>query len=200
MLADQAAPPRRYPTEADRAELGLAALPPEVEALLLAEGAPPRLVAHLTLVHDVALRLVAGVAKAWPRLSFDKEAVAFGAATHDIGKARHPNELSGPGHEHEAAGERLLLEHGFPVTRARFARTHGEPPAGLPLEDLLVVLADTAWKAKRSKEFDDRLVAVIADASRAPAWDVFMRLDGLLSKVAKGADDRLAWQGAFSVA
>lgn len=77
MLADQASTLRRYPTDAGRAELGLTALLPSVEALLFSENAPPRLVAHLTLVHDVALRLVAGVAKAWPRLSFDKEAVAW---------------------------------------------------------------------------------------------------------------------------
>jgi len=39
-----------------------------------------------------------------PALSFDADAVAFGAATHDIGKARHLEELTVPGVRHEAAG------------------------------------------------------------------------------------------------
>lgn len=186
-----------WPTEAQRDELGLAALPPLALQLLEAERAPPRLVAHLTLVHDVALRLVAAVGKAWPTLAIDKEAVAFGAATHDIGKARHPTELSVPGREHEAAGEQLLLEHGVPPSRARFARTHGEDAAALALEDMLVVLADTAWKAKRVRAADDRFVALVATATSAPTWDVFMRLDGVATRLAKNASARLDWQATF---
>ena len=36
----------------------------------------------------------------------------FGAATHDIGKCVHPNELYEEGYKHEAAGKSLLLSHG----------------------------------------------------------------------------------------
>jgi hypothetical protein len=60
----------------------------------------------------------------WPQLSFDADAVSYGAATHDVGKALYPNELTGPGNQHESAGYRLLLDHGAPERRARFARTH----------------------------------------------------------------------------
>ncbi|MEZ0114050.1 hypothetical protein ABH920_008084 [Catenulispora sp. EB89] len=67
----------------------------------------PKTVAHLRAVHDVAARLVAWAAERG--LPVDAEAVLFGAATHDIGKALHPAELSGPGSEHEAAGRDLLL-------------------------------------------------------------------------------------------
>ena len=44
----------------------------------------------------------------WPVLSVDHEAVLYGAATHDIGKVLHPNELDGPGNEHEKDGPALL--------------------------------------------------------------------------------------------
>ena len=146
-----------FPTEDDRAELHLAALPPAVSALLEREGASPRLVAHLTLVHDVSFRLLRRLRKSWPQLVVDVDAVAFGAATHDIGKARHPVELLEPGKLHEADGERLLLEQGTSPALARFARTHGawEEAVTLSLEDLLVVVADTAWKARRAKALDD---------------------------------------------
>ena len=189
-----------FPTEADRAELQLPTLPPAVLALLGREAAPPRLVAHLTLVHDVCLRLLRQLKKTWPKLVFDGHSVAFGAATHDIGKARHPLELAEPGKLHEAEGERLLLEHGTSPALARFARTHGaSEPLALPLEDLLVVVADTVWKAKRTKALDDAVAAAIGVQTGAPAWDVFMKLDGLLERIAASADDRLEWQGRFSV-
>ena len=82
--------PDGWPSESRRAELRLSPLPPLALQILEHEQAVPRLVAHLTLVHDVAIRLVAAVSKAWPSVSFDKESVLFGAATHDIGKALRP--------------------------------------------------------------------------------------------------------------
>jgi hypothetical protein len=67
-----------------------------VAALLAAVAAPPRLVANLRLVHDTALLLLDGLAHAFPTLTFDRAAVLFGAATHDIGKSVHISELSAP--------------------------------------------------------------------------------------------------------
>lgn len=186
------------PTPEDLDEASLPALPARVVALLQAEHAPPRLWAHLAIVHGVAIRLIADVRRAWPKLAFDADAVAFGAATHDIGKARHPEELSVPGVQHEAAGLALLLEHGVAPTLARFAESHGQRAATLAIEDLLVITADTVWKAKRSKELDDLVVKAIAEATKRPAWDVFMRLDALLARIAADADERLEWQGRFS--
>ncbi|WP_179855200.1 hypothetical protein [Paractinoplanes atraurantiacus] len=58
-------------------------LPAEPAALLDELGAPPRLVAHLRLVHD-------------------------------------PEELSVPGHRHEAAGHQLFLARGTAENKARF--------------------------------------------------------------------------------
>lgn len=68
-------------------------------------------------------------------MAFDRGAVLYGAASHDIGKVIHVGELTGPGSKHEGAGYALLIAHGVPPQMARFARTHGSwtaadtPPA-----------------------------------------------------------------------
>src|SRR5579859_5702818 len=98
--------------------MNVAPLPPEVVTLLDKLNAPPRLIAHLTLVHDVARSLTARLDMAWPALVYDHESVWMGAALHDIGKVNHPEELTQPGHAHELAGEALLRERGFPCTLA----------------------------------------------------------------------------------
>ncbi|MFD7454334.1 hypothetical protein [Kitasatospora sp. NPDC059827] len=69
-------------------------LPTDVAELLRSVDAPPRLVAHLALVHQVAEQVVEFCAA--EGLAFDHHAVRYGAATHDIGKVVHPEELSGP--------------------------------------------------------------------------------------------------------
>jgi hypothetical protein len=189
----------RAPTAEDRADLDLAPLPPLVIEILEAEGAPPRLFAHLTLVHDVARRLLPRVAKAWPTLAIDVDAIAFGAASHDLGKARFTAELSGPGSAHEAEGERMLLSRGVPAAWARFARTHGADRAGLDVEELLVVLADTCWKGRRDRAVEDAVVARIAAATGQGTWQVFMTLDRIVEGITRDADARLEWQGRFPV-
>ncbi|GGY93395.1 phosphohydrolase [Streptomyces olivaceoviridis] len=169
---------------------------PERAALLLEQvDAPPRLVAHLRAVHDVAAQLLAWVRPRCPRLEPDAEAVLFGAATHDIGKVPHPAELSGPGARHEAAGRELLLEHGVPAGLARFAGTHASWTApGTGVEDLLVSLADKVWRNKRVPELEDLVVARLAEAGGGPAWQWFMELDEALTAVGEDADRRLAYQ------
>jgi hypothetical protein len=82
-------------------QLNLQPLPPDAVALLQRLHAPPRLVAHGAVVHDVALRLVDALATRWPTVAIDRDSVAFGAAIHDIGKVQYPEELTGPGHHHE---------------------------------------------------------------------------------------------------
>jgi len=49
------------------------------------------------LVHDVAAQLTAALQQRHPKLIFDRSAVLYGAATHDIGKVVHPTELTGQG-------------------------------------------------------------------------------------------------------
>ncbi|WP_030714717.1 HD domain-containing protein [Streptomyces sp. NRRL F-2580] len=175
-------------------------LPPTVSGLLRTLAAPPRLAAHLRLVHDVAYELADWWAGHCPGLAFDREAVLFGAATHDIGKTVHPAELSGPGAEHEPAGRALLLAHGFTEGRARFAATHatwGED--GVTIEELLVSLADKVWKGKRVQDLEDLVVDRLAAATGAERWAAYLELDGVLGRIAEGADERLDFQAAFPV-
>jgi putative nucleotidyltransferase with HDIG domain len=168
-------------------------LPPKAENLLVVNSVPPRLAAHLRLVHDVAYQLAA-----WIPVSIDAEAALFGAATHDLGKTLHPNELSGPGHEHEEAGYQQLKSHGVDDRFARFARTHASwATMPVELEDLLVSLADKVWKAKRVQDLEEMVVARLA--GDRPTWEVFMELDDELTRIAAGADDRLAFQSIYPV-
>ena len=174
-------------------------LPAAVAELLRAVGAPPRLVAHLRAVHDVAAQLVDWVCAHRPELAVDREAVLFGAATHDVGKTLHPAELSGPGSRHEEAGRDLLLTHGVPPGLARFAAGHATWDAATGLEDLLVSVADKVWKNKRVPDLEDLLVAALSRAGGHPPWEEFLALDEFLTHVGEDADRRLAWQGAHSV-
>ncbi|MEU5039477.1 HD domain-containing protein [Streptomyces griseorubiginosus] len=135
-----------------------------------------------------------------PSLQVDREAVLFGAATHDIGKTAHLGELLGPGSAHEEAGRRLLLAHGVAPGLARFAATHATwtlPDVGL--EDLLVSLADKIWKNKRVPELEDLVVRRLAEASGRTVWEEFLDLDDALTAVGEAAEERLAFQTAHPV-
>lgn len=190
----------RFPRPSDHAALGLLALPADVVQLCLLHQARPRLVAHLTLVHDVAAQLVDKVASTWPGLRFEADAVLFGAATHDIGKALVPSELVQPGSEHEAKGRDLLRGAGVPDHLARFATTHASWSVDehVDIEDLLVALADKVWKGKRDDELERRVVARIAGATGMESWEVFAELDGVLEELSTQADERLRWQAQFT--
>lgn len=175
-------------------------LPPSVAQLLAELAAPPRLVAHLRAVHEVAAQLVEWAGGHCPELAVDREAVLFGAATHDIGKVLHPEELSGPGARHEEAGRELLLARGVPAALARFAGGHATWDApGAGVEDLLVSLADKVWKNKRVPGLEDLVVAELARAGGRPVWEEFLALDTFLTGVGEDADRRLAWQAAHPV-
>lgn len=175
-------------------------LPVAAEELLGRVQAPPRLVAHLRLVHDVAWQVTGRLAADHPELVFDREAVLFGAATHDIGKVRHPAELSRPGRLHEPAGRELLLELGVPQRLARFAGSHGSWTAdGVAVEDLLVSVADKVWKGHRVTGLEQLVVDRLAAACGLEPWAAFLALDDLLEAVAATADARLAYQNGFSV-
>jgi len=176
-----------------------APLPERVVALLIEADATARLVAHLRLVHDVALRLLDGLSRAWPDLRVDSEAVLFGAATHDIGKAVQPNELYEPGAMHEVIGRRMLIDSGVEERLARFAETHAKWKTSddCTLEDLLVALADTCWKGKRSERLDGLVCEKILGQIGGERWEVFATLDALIDDLAMGGDQRLAWQSRY---
>lgn len=179
--------------------LRLQPLPSLAQALLEQHSASPRLIAHLTLTHDVAARLVTGIRKRWPHLPLDAEAVRFGAAAHDLGKVTYPEELRQPGNRHEIAGEQLLLAAGIRPELARFCRTHGQWRDESPLEDLLVALADKVWKGKRDEPLEQAILAQITRRTGEEPWTVFLALDDLLAQLAAGAEERLSWQRSHPV-
>jgi hypothetical protein len=177
----------------------LAELPVTVRELFARIDAPPRLVAHLTLVHDVAVRIVTALEVALPNLLLSKSRIAFGAATHDIGKAVHREELTGSGHEHERAGYELLLKFGVSEQDARFTLTHADLTLAIvDLSDVIVALADKCWKGKRDESVETRVCAEIAGATGLALWEVTSRVDEIVTDIAAQADDGLAWQGRFS--
>ncbi|MFJ5922679.1 HD domain-containing protein [Kitasatospora sp. NPDC092948] len=185
------------PAVTEHDDLRLCPLPDEVTSLLAELAAPPRLVAHLRLVHDVAVRLTDRLAASCPGLSFDRAAVLFGAATHDIGKAVHRAELSAPGSAHEPAGRELLLAAGVAPRLARFAAGHATWGPDTGVEDLLVSLADKVWKNKRLPELEDLLVTALVRAGGGERWEAFLALDELLTEIGDGAEQRLAYQSLF---
>ena len=173
-------------------------LPPEAARLLADTRAPARLVAHLTLVHDVAATVIVRLDVTWLGLAFDRAIVRLGAALHDIGKLVHPEELTRPGHAHEATGAALLRQRGFPDAVARGARTHARwaeerDPA---LQDLLVALADSLWRGRRDDALETAICANIAQRTGQEPWVTFAALDEIAVAIAAGADARLAWQNA----
>lgn len=176
-------------------------LPPEAQAALAKYAAPPRLIAHLIVVHDVAVRLIEYLAIAWPELAYSQQDVLLGAATHDIGKVVYPDELTGPGARHEEVGPQLLLESDFTANSARFARTHSrwQQDASVQLEDVLVAFSDTIWKGKRDTILEQALVSYIASQSQEEVWKVYIKLDEIADELAQGAHERILWQGEHAL-
>lgn len=157
-------------------------------------NAPPLLVRHLILVHSAAVELLDRLAESFPGLPINRESVLFGAATHDLGKVKNPNELSGPGNRHETDGPKLLEQHGVPPRKARFARTHGRWLEIDDLEDLFVSLADSLWCGRRHEALETKVATLLATASGREQWEAWATLDSLCEKIASTADQRLAWQ------
>ncbi|HKC73197.1 MAG TPA: HD domain-containing protein [Chloroflexota bacterium] len=175
-------------------------LPPVVVELLRGLDASPRLLAHLVLVHDVAARLLEALAETWPHLPIDAGAVLLGAATHDIGKVRVPEEVTSPGTTHAVLGQQVLEAHGFSTELARYARTHetwAEEPDVAP-EDLLVALSDYLWRGKRDSALEGAVTAWIADAVSAAPWVVFLDFDDIATDLAQDAPRRLHWLAQFT--
>jgi hypothetical protein len=184
----------------DHTDPALRPLPDDVAGLLLELDAPPRLGAHLRAVHDVACRLVDAITEHWPELVLDAAAVRYGAAVHDIGKVRHPAELSGPGSEHERTGYELLLARGVDEPSARFARTHAAwTGPGIRTEDLVVSVADKIWKARRVPDLEQLLLTRLAAAAGVPAWEAFLTFDDVLTALAADAPGRLEVQARYPI-
>ena len=173
-------------------------LPASARELLIRLDAPPRLAAHLRAVHDVAAQLLDWLAARCPGVTVDAATVLMGSALHDIGKVVHSSELSGPGSAHEAAGYELLRAHDVPEEVARIARDHADwRRDDLPLEALIVSLADKAWKDQRVVDLEQRVVERITAATGEAPWRVFADLDDVLTRIGEDAPRRLAYQSRY---
>ncbi len=158
---------------------------------LASRGAHPWLVRHHELVLEAAEEMVEGLRRLL-RIRFDADHVVLGAAVHDAGKIEHPSEMRAPGHEHERAGEQMLLRSGFPAHIARVCVTHAawsEPRA--TLEDRLIALADKLWKGKRDADLESAIMQELADRLGQPSWAIFDAFDGLCELVADNGPERL---------
>ncbi len=163
----------------------------DAQRLLRDLGAPPRLVRHAALVSEAADLLLVALRR--QAVSVDETFVRAGVVLHDVGKALHPDELSGPGSHHEAAGERLLLDRGVDPRLARVCRSHAQwatPDASL--EELVIALADKLWKGVRRADLEELLIERAARAAKRDRWDVFIPLDAAFEAIAARGADRLA--------
>jgi putative nucleotidyltransferase with HDIG domain len=177
-------------------------LPPEVVCICERLSAPPRLIAHLLLVHDAACTLIDRIAVEFPEAHFNPDLVRFGAAVHDIGKTLHPDELTESGkHNHQRAGFELLQSLGITKERARFAWTHSNwtDSQQITLEDLLVALADKSWKGKRIGALESLTADLLSSATARPKRDCYAKLDEIIRSLSQHADKKLAWQSSFPV-
>lgn len=178
---------------------GYRVLPREADELCERASAPPRLMAHLVLVHDAACILIEKLDAAFPGLVYSRELVRFGAATHDIGKSIDTNELLESGHQHQAHGMALLESFGVTRERARFAFTHGnwDQPGNDSLEDLLVALADKCWRGKRNEKLEATLAERLSFSLGETPGSCYAKLNEILASFAPDTEAKLAWQGGF---
>lgn len=175
-------------------------LPSCVQALLQKVQAPPRLVAHLILVHHVAVQIVEKLRELWPPLQYDQEAVLVGAATHDMGKVLYPKECVEVGEKHEREGAALLEKYGFPQRYIHFTWTHAHwDQLDVSLEDLLVGWADKLWKGKRVEDLEEKVVDFLVEQLPEERWSIFMKMDEMATQIAMDAEERLLWQSLHPV-
>ncbi|HEU4835063.1 MAG TPA: HD domain-containing protein [Pyrinomonadaceae bacterium] len=163
----------------------------EALALLCEVGAPPRLYRHAELVGEAADLLLAGLKRFGVQI--DEDYVRVGVVLHDAGKSLHTSELFGPGNNHEADGERLLLSHGATPEVARVCRSHAQwDTVAETLEELLIALSDKLWKGVRVAKLEELVIDRLAESLQKDRWDCFTELDILFEDVAETADGRLA--------
>ena len=115
-------------------------------------------------------------------------------------RCRTPRSCPVPVRPTNRRGTRCSIGRGVPEDRARFARTHGSwNEAGITVEDLLVSLADKVWKAKRVTDLEALVIEWLSAASGTAAWQSFVDLDDILTPLAAGAEQRLAFQFAYPI-
>ncbi|MEI8257972.1 MAG: HD domain-containing protein [Deltaproteobacteria bacterium] len=165
--------------------------PSDAFDLLRVLGAPPRLITHVRLVVEAGDLLLVALARLG--VALDADFVRTGIAVHDVGKVRHPEELTGQGNRHEPAGEQLLLERGVDPRLARVCRSHARwaSIADCSLEELVIALADKLWKGVRSPRLEERVIDEVAARLGRERWDVFVANDDAFESIAAAGTERL---------
>lgn len=164
----------------------------KIEALELLGrlSAPPRLVRHVELVGEAADAL-RGALRGLD-VAVDEGFVRAAVVLHDVGKVVHPGELDGPGGQHEAAGEALLLAEGVTPALARICVTHAAwHREDVSLEERVVALADKLWKGVRKARLETMVIDMVAERLGVDRWDVFTDLDTVFEEIAAGGAERL---------
>lgn len=152
--------------------------------------APSHLLTHVTLVGEAADLLINKCEQLL--LKIDPEFVRVGVIIHDVGKIKHPNEMSGPGSEHEPSGERLLLEKGISEKIARCCLSHARwDQMECSIEELLIALSDKLWKGKRVEQLELLVIDRISTMLDKERWDIYQELDSHFELIASSGDQRL---------
>ena len=162
----------------------------DARSLLAPLGAPPHLLLHVELVGEAADLLIALFQK--HGVPVDDDFVRAGVVLHDAGKIEHPQELFGPGSEHEPGGERLLLAAGVAPALARVCLSHARwREMSVTLEELVIALADKLWKGVRAPDLEERVVAEAAARLGRARWDLFVPFDSCFEDIAEHGHERL---------
>jgi hypothetical protein len=153
-------------------------------------GAPSQLILHVQLVGEAADLLIFQLKS--KQIRFDEKMIRLGVAFHDVGKILHPSELKVAGNDHEASGERLLIEQGVDAALARCCRSHAQwREMECSLEELCIALSDNLWKGKRLAALEEAVIQRLAIEAGRDYWEIFIEWDSCFEQIAASGDLRL---------
>jgi HD superfamily phosphodiesterase len=162
---------------------------------------PPRLLAHLTIVYEIAKDILAWIKESYPEIRVNQKEVLFGAIIHDIGKVIAIKEIHHSGSTHESVGFELLTNtYGIDPKTARFTYTHSDWfNKDATIEDWIVSLADKVWKGKRIESLEDLIVQQICKQTNREKWEIFINLDEFLQTITRDAHQRILMQDSQKI-
>lgn len=158
-------------------------------SLLNALGASASLIQHAKIVSEVAAQVLACL-----DLSVDQiqhSVVLIGAMLHDVGKVKYPEELRQPGHQHELAGQQMLMALSIPEQIAEICVTHAGWQLAKSTEALVVALADKLWKGSRVPDLEDRIIRQLAEIKQQEFWSLYLTVEPCFDQIAEDAPTRL---------
>lgn len=161
----------------------------DCENLLRKNQAPEQLIKHLNIVSNVAKDISSYLFKL--NIKHNQELVICGAGLHDFGKISFPNELSGPGSNHEEKGKELLLKQNISADIAQCCVSHAKWQETNKLEELIIALADKLWKGQRNPELELKVIDLIAKMKNQDRWDLFGDMDLYFESIADNGSIRL---------